>query len=151
MSPPVGAARAVERRRGRSLGFSRCRSAADAGQREAAWQELAAIQREILASNPVDQGELGEVLLRCGVCLQRMERFIDAEGAYTSALAAAHRANDLVLIARISSQTGNFLATRERFAEAATLMAQAVELGPRLAVRCPNIVRRAPDRPSRQY
>jgi len=138
---PPGADPELERKRRRSLGYGRCRTARSASGRQAGLEILDAV----LAEAPPLSKEAGNVELRRGTCLRAMGQFPQAEASLRNAVAAARASKDALLEAKSLSSLANVCAIREHFDEAATYMREALRVAAPLGVAGQNVTRRGID------
>jgi CHAT domain-containing protein len=114
----------LDRRRRRSLGYGRCRTARTAEERAAG----VAILDEVLEEAPARSAEVAAIQLRRGVCLRAMGEYEKAEVAFRAGFAAAGAARDRLAEAQLSTSLGSLYASRERFDEAAEYTQRALRL-----------------------
>lgn len=138
---PDGADAALERRRRRSLGYGRCRTARTAEERQAGL----AILDAVLAESESGGSEAGNIELRRGACLRAMGKFGEAEATLRNALSAARAAKDGLLEAKSLSLLGSICAIQERFDEAATHMREALRISAKLGPVARHVTRRGID------
>lgn len=131
----------LERQRRRSLGFSRCRTARTAEERQAGM----AILDAVLAESPQLSAEAGKVQLRRGTCLRAMVQMDAAEAALQAALQAARAARDGLLEAQALSSLGNLCASSERYDEATGYTENALRVATALGEKGKHVRRRALD------
>jgi CHAT domain-containing protein len=114
----------LDRRRRRSLGYGRCRTARTAEERAAG----VAILNEVLEEAPGRSAEAAAIQLRRGVCLRAIGEYEKAESAFRTGFAAAGAAGDRLAEAQLSASLGSLYASRERFDEAAAYTQRALRL-----------------------
>jgi CHAT domain-containing protein len=136
-----GAEPELERRRRRSLGYGRCRTARTVEERRAGLAILEALQAETAAGS----GEAAQVGLRRGACLRAMGLANEAEAALQEALRAARAAGDGAAEAQILSSLGTIYAAMERFDEAAAVIGRSLRVAEQAGLRNRPVVRRAED------
>jgi CHAT domain-containing protein len=136
-----GVAPELDRKRRRSLGYGRCRTARTAEERQAGL----AILDAVLAEVPALSAESGNIELRRGACLRAIGQFPQAESSLRNAVAAARASKDALLEAKSLSSLANICAIREHFDEAATYMREALRVAERLGAAGQNVTRRGID------
>lgn len=143
LSEPLGAGAdpELERQRRRQLGFSRCRTARTAEERQAGM----AIMDAVLAESPQLSAEAGRVQLRRGTCLRAMVQMDAAEAALQAALQAGRASRDGLLEAQALSSLGNLCASSERYDEATGYTEAALRVASTLGDKGRHVKRRALD------
>ena len=132
---------ALERQRRRTLGFSRCRTARTAEERQAGM----AILDGVLAESPQLSAEAGKVQLRRGTCLRAMVQMEAAEAALLAAMQAGRASRDGLLEAQALSSLGNLCASSERYDEATGYTEHALRVATALGDKGKHVRRRALD------
>lgn len=138
---PPEVAPELERRRKRSLGYGRCRTARTAEGRADGMRILDAVLAETVAGS----AEAGMIQLRRGACLRAMGRMPEAEDALRSALRGAEAGRDTFLQAQVLSSLGTLCASGERFDEAAAFTGAALKAAAQAGTAGRNVTRRALD------
>ncbi|MFN0106795.1 MAG: CHAT domain-containing protein [Bryobacteraceae bacterium] len=131
----------LDRRRRRSLGYGKCRTARTAEERQTGMAMLDAV----LGESPSLSAEAGNVQLRRGACLRAMEQFAQAEAAFQAALQAAKASREALLEAQVLSELGSLCASGERFDEAAVHTRGALLAAERAGAVGRHVTRRATD------
>ena len=143
LSEPLGTGvdPVLDRQRRRTLGFSRCRMARTAAERQAGMAVLDAV----LAESPQLSAEAGKVQLRRGTCLRAMVQMDAAEAALRAAMQAGRASRDGLLEAQALSSLGNLCASSERFDEATGYTESALRVASTLGEKGKHVKRRALD------